>query len=430
MRRPSASASAGPSPVGLRRRELLLAGLATCGPVPKPGATAFPWGATIGDPTGQSVMLTTQVRPAGPVELVVTTGGQRVLRRALASDADGYVRAEVDGLQPRAAYEYRLSAGDATFEGRFKTAPPADWLGPLTFGATSCVRQTRPLDVLSRAAEASALDAFFLVGDSVYADGAVTLAEYRAKWLEAFGQPAWVALRAAHAVVGIWDDHELRNDAARGTTPAAQFEAARHALLEHVALRTDAELHLWRSLRFGKTAEVLVLDCRGEREPDKKEYLSRAQLDWLKGRLKDSDCRFKLIVNTVPIAAFPDVGFQLFAPDRWEGYPAQRTELLTHLDAEKVSGVLFVSGDFHLGAVGRVATTGPGATVVEALVGPASSAANPALAGVSGPQWDFVTGDNTFSTIHLDPATLTATVDYRDARGDVRFSKGYALGRS
>ncbi len=418
------------APAVLHRREVLLAGLATCGPIPTSRAAPFPWGVTTADPTPTSVTLATQLAPGDTAELVVSLERQRVSRRRLTADADGYLRATLDGLSPGTRYAYQLEAGGTAFDGRFKTAPASDWLGPLTFGATSCLRQTRPLDVLQRAAELENLDAFFLVGDSVYADGAVTLAEYRAKWREGLSQPPSIALRAAHAVVGTWDDHEIRNDASKDNTPAAQLDAARRALLEHLAIRTNDEQRLWRSLRFGRTAEVLVLDCRGERRPEKKEYLSREQLDWLKGRLVESDCRFKLIVNSVPIGAFPDVGFQIFAPDRWEGFPAQRTELLEHLDARKVSGALFVSGDFHLGAVGRVATDGLGANVIEALVGPGSSAPNPALAGVGPPQWDFVTGQNTFSTLRLDPATLTTTVDYRDTRGEVLFSKAYALGRS
>lgn len=414
----------------LRRRDLLLAGLASCAPAPGPRVgSAFPWGATVGDPRPDSVMLTTQLVGPTETELTITAAGQRALRRTLVVGADGFLRVEVDGLLPRTRYDYELRTTDDALTGRFKTAPAPAWLGPLTFGATSCLRQTRPLDVLQRAAETDELDAFILAGDTVYADGAVTLAEYRAKWLEALGQAPSLALRAAHAVVAAWDDHEIRNDAAGATTPPEQLDAARHALLEHLAVRTDAERRLWRSLRFGRTAELLVLDCRGERAPARQEYLSREQLDWLKHRLVESDCRFKLIVNSVPMGSFGGVGFELFKPDRWEGYPAQRTELLQHLEDAKVPGVLFVSGDFHLGCVGRVAQQGLGTNVIEALVGPGSSEPNPVIDAVKPPQWDFVTGARTFSTLQLDPAALTATVDYRDGRGAVLFRKAYALGR-
>ena len=70
---------------------------------------------------------------------------------------------------------------------------------------------------------------------------------------------------------------------------------------------------IWRSFRWGHSAEVFVLDCRGERRPSTRSvnptresvYISRAQMDWLKAGLRASPAVFKFIVNSVPIYGRP-----------------------------------------------------------------------------------------------------------------------------
>ena len=105
---------------------------------------------------------------------------------------------------------------------------------------------------------------------------------------------------------------------------------------------------MWKSIRFGHTAEVFVLDSRSERRPSSlassaPTYISARQLDWLKGALMASPCVFKVMLNSVPISQFP---FSVFNLDGWAAYAAQRRELLEFVDAN-VKGVVWLSGD-HL----------------------------------------------------------------------------------
>ena len=90
---------------------------------------------------------------------------------------------------------------------------------------------------------------------------------------------------------------------------------------------------------------------------------------WLKKGLAESPCHFKVILNSVPIIAFPELWSSL-APDRWEGYGKQRDELLDHIIDSDIRNVWFLSGDLHCGVVGRVERTGPRRRIWEILMGP------------------------------------------------------------
>ena len=56
-------------------------------------------------------------------------------------------------------------------------------------------------------------------------------------------------------------------------------------------MRRTAPERIWRKVPFGKTADVFVLDTRGERKPSTRGsanpvYVSREQMDWLKRELR------------------------------------------------------------------------------------------------------------------------------------------------
>ena len=125
-------------------------------------------------------------------------------------------------------------------------------------------------------------------------------------------------------------------------------------------------------------------------------------MNWLKEGLRNSPARFKLIMNSVPISDFP--GFFDAAPeDRWEGYPAQRQEILSFIDVEEIGGVLWVAGDFHLASVQRVSVSGAGEKQHEILVGPGAQVGNPLA--IAEPETSLIglRLETTHTTIALDP---------------------------
>jgi hypothetical protein len=74
--------------------------------------------------------------------------------------------------------------------------------------------------------------------------------------------------------------------------------------------------------------------------------LGRAQLDLLKTDLFESErdgIAWKFVVIPEPIQNFGIIN----AEDRFEGYAAERTELLKFIHESKIENVVFIAGDFH-----------------------------------------------------------------------------------
>ena len=396
----------------------------------------FPLGVMAGDATDTSVMFWTKHDGDSAVTLrVLEMDGSRIAAvrfngRVTPSGA-GFVRAIVTGLRPNKQHLYAFLVGPASAPtgrssvGRVQTAIAADSLVPIVFGGTSCTNQNaRPYPV-HQAASADNLDFFIHAGDHIYADygdNAVTLPEYRAKY-----SASWAAsgMRALHGATGqylTWDDHEVFNNWNPETTSRARVAAARAAFFEHRATRrntTDPD-RIWRSFRWGRTAEVFILDCRGERRPSTRSgdpsrssvYISRAQMDWLKSGLRSSPCVFKFIVNSVPIVdrAGGD-------GDNWNGYASQRREILNHIANNRLRGVVWLSGDVHFGGVCQVEDTGPWSGIWEVIMGPAGSSRD-GRPPLRDSQWPVKVFDvHNYAQFRADPMTRRLTVDFINGAG-------------
>ena len=343
------------------RRRTVLAGLLAAGCAPR-NNPPFRLGVAAGDALPDGAILWTHFTGSGALAAVVwpELGDASNPLRLPAPHEEGFVAVEVDGLEPGAWYLFRFEAddGEVSPNGRFRTALAPDALEVITLGATSCIKQGHRYDALARASERTDLDAFIFLGDAVYTDGASSLGDFRRKWAEGLRGPEYLALRGSTSMITQWDDHEVRNNWEGDTVDEVLLAAARTAFLEHQPFRRDPSLPLrfWRTLKWGATAELFILDSRSERDRAQGKYLSQEQLDWLVAGVTSSTAVFKLILNTVPIGAFDSAFFAPFNDDNWQGFPAQREELLRALDA---TGAIFLSGDFHFACFGRVAREGP-----------------------------------------------------------------------
>ncbi|MDP1918869.1 MAG: alkaline phosphatase D family protein [Myxococcales bacterium] len=420
-----------------RRTMLAALGAAACETsVPPDGVTPreFPLGVASGDANDEGAVVWTSYRGGSTVQLeLALEDGTNSLTLPVTPDADGFVHVELRGLSAGRWYRYEFveptagGEGARSGPGRFRTAFAADTLAPLRIGAASCINPHYPLLTLRRAAERTDLDAFLLGGDTLYADGARTISGFRDKWYEALGREPHRLLRASTSLIATWDDHEVV-DNFPGPDSDGIVDVARDRFFEFLPVRRQVPPErLWRSVRWGRTAEFFVLDARSERNRAAGEYLSKEQFEWLKTGLSTCPARFKVILNSVPISEFPGPLFGLQREDRWEGFPAQRTELLKYIEDEKIPGVLWVSGDFHLATAGRVSRTGPGSTAIEALVGPAGQRPNTSPTYPGKPQFDFASGRNNFTIIDLDPGTGTARLQFVDGDGRVFGDLSYAL---
>lgn len=233
-----------------------------------------------------------------------------------------------------------------------------------------------------------------------------TLDQFRAKHSEVlsprFGLSATSDLYQTTSILASIDDHEIVDNFAGGAAPGDSpdapdigsspdplftddvefvndtqvYEDALQAYQEYHPLRdefydtpddarTDGERKLYRSQQYGSDAAVFVLDSRSFRDDQlapadltdptsflveafdpSRTLLGRAQIDELKADLLEAqaaDTTWKFILIPEPIQNFGVVN----AEDRFEGYAAERTELLSFIDQNNIDNVVFMAGDFH-----------------------------------------------------------------------------------
>jgi alkaline phosphatase D len=294
-----------------------------------------------------------------------------------------------------------------------------------------------------------------------------TLEDYRTLYKCYLKDPDLLDARARFPFVHIWDDHEVANDywqsyvGEKGIQnlkvvanqawfeylPAVLDEAPKGAASTHGAksftstnvidtspqnidenylcqesnnLAAISSLGIYRSLRWGKHVDLLLVDgrsFRGQRGVDSKllndnksaaypkrpldpqmiktlnegrtanngqppktiniygaEYpnpridsprstmLGAKQKQWLKDSLKNSDATWRVIGNNVPMMRF---GFDtrmfenghrsgLFWTDSWDGYPAERKELMEFITENSLTNIVSITGDRHANFAGMV----------------------------------------------------------------------------
>lgn len=433
-------------------------------------APAFLHGVASGDPLPDGVLLWTRVTPGPGAVPGSGLGPDTPVRWEVAEDrdftrvvargdvtaraaADHTVKADVRGLRPATGYHFRFSAGGAVSPtGRTRTAPAAGATVPgIRFGVVSCANWEAGFFSAYRHLAARAdLDAVLHLGDYIYEYAAggypagggvraheprheiVTLADYRTRHATYKTDPDLQALHAAHPVVAIWDNHEIANDAwaggAENHTPgaegdwAARAAAARQAYFEWMPVRASTEGTVYRRLRFGRLADLHLLDLRsfrseqtgignGDADDPERTITGRAQLDWLKAGLTGSDTAWRLVGTSVMISpvAFGSLPAHLLGPlaellglpegglavnvDQWDGYTDDRRELLAHLTAGGIRNTVFLTGDIHMAWANDVP--------VRAATYPVSQSAATEFVVTS------VTSDNLDDVLNVAPGTVS-----------------------
>jgi alkaline phosphatase D len=405
---------------------VLAAPLAAAAPARAAEAPAFLHGVASGDPLPDGILLWTRVTPTpeavpgsglGPdVEVEWTVALDKAFTNVVAKGSvtataasDHTVKADVRGLAPATDYWFRFSAaGTDSPAARTRTAPAAGAaVANLRFGVVSCANwEAGHFAAYRHLAARGDLDAWLHLGDYIYEYGTgqygtrgtvvrphapaheiLTLADYRIRHGRYKTDPDLQALHAAAPVVAIWDDHEIANDTWSGGAEnhtegaegawAARQSAAKQAYFEWMPVRPAIAGTTYRRLRFGKLADLSLLDLRsfrsqqvsfgdGEVDDPERTLTGRAQLDWLKAGLAASDTTWRLVGNPVMMAPFaigslsadllkplakllglPQEGLAI-NPDQWDGYTDDRRELLTHLRANAIRNTVFLTGDIHM----------------------------------------------------------------------------------
>jgi alkaline phosphatase D len=364
------------------------AGSTDPGPEPPPweppgqeDITAFAWGVQSGDAVPEGVWLsvrTTESSLSLTVVRGVANGWDPETTRENLTPVDGVVQLYISGLVPDTTYSYAFYAPDGTQRsrpGRFRTALAPDQSRVIRFGGTHGLGGNLPWPSLSQAS-VEKLDFFMLLGDTIYADWGTNVG-FENKFKEVLSAQGFNDISGSTSLIATWDDHEVENNYSY-TTPGMDAKVVEALAAYRQAIPQDTGpggLGVWRTLRWGQAMDVFVLDCRAERLNGN--YISPEQMTWLKNELQTSTARFKIIINSVPITDFTAYFGSIEAADRWQGFPTQRSEILNHITDNAIGGVLWITGDFHIGGVVKIdAPGGASAEEWEVMVGPAGSPIN------------------------------------------------------
>ncbi|MGX6448012.1 alkaline phosphatase D family protein, partial [Patulibacter sp. S7RM1-6] len=343
------------------------------------GPGEFLDGVASGEPTPDAVTFWGRIstpRPRTAARLLVAEdpGLGRIVATTVvptSSGVDHTLKARVGGLRPDTHYWYAWQSSTGMSPvGRTKTTPDPASEKAVAIGYSSCQRLTHGFFNAHADAAAQDLDLYAFLGDYTYeyeaakesggaADEVATndLASYRAKLRFYRADPYLRELHRVHPTVHTWDDHEVADNYSDGDpSPSAQQRAAgyRASFEWHPRLSVPGDRYrLYRNWRVGKHAELLMLDQRQYRttgDPGET-LLGRAQLDWLKASLSGSGASWKLIGNPTMIAMLGfngALGGTSLNTDQWDGYVAERDELLGHIGGSGIDDVAFLTGDIHI----------------------------------------------------------------------------------
>jgi len=419
------------------------------------------------------------------------------------ADRDNTVKVRFDQLQPRVRYFYRFRSGTSVSEtGTFLTAPPRTQAVDVAFAYSGDSDGTRvgqapahgPFAILDQVRRENP-DFFIYLGDTIYADSslarapATTVEGYRRKYQENRRAIFLRNLLRSTSVIAVADDHEVLNDYDPQTVEPERLRAGLQAFREYMPLPEETEGPLFRALRWGREVELIVLDERSYRSPQAhkggrcdnpagsgipdlgptyppplrqafaplvrqfalpappaclaaiadgaRTMLGPAQKSWLRETLLRSDATWKVIVNEVAIQ-------ELFGNpyDRWEGYAAERAEILRFIRDQGIRNVVWITADLHATIVNevRISTFAPRfepTGMIEVIVGPIATttyaggitsvvgpAAVPAYAGFlaarppQGMGATCVSLDQfSYATVQASASAKTLTVTPKDSSG-------------
>ena len=375
----------------------------------------FRQGVASGQPGREAVTLWTRVEELerrSRLQVEVATDEdfrQIVARKNVDADpgSDYTINARITrGLRPGEQYYYRFYTCNENSEvGRFRTRRPADSQEPVRIGFFSCQDWQAGYYNAHAALAREDVDLIVCLGDYIYertfyegpedrrdttganGDAEVqTLQEYRDKYNLYHSDPNLRAVRAAAPLLPVWDDHEVEDNWARDE-PGEATQDERVPFLERRAnaYRAFFEMmprrpkrgtssQIYGRLALGANAELFMLDTRqyrddqacgdefgvqcAETQDPNRTLLGAEQKAWLKDGLARSRAAWKVIGTQVMVMALDVPRNNGLNPDQWDGYAAERRELLEHVRANGIDDVTFITGDIHTFWAGNVTPTG------------------------------------------------------------------------
>ncbi|WP_354701313.1 Alkaline phosphatase D [Paraconexibacter sp. AEG42_29] len=354
------------------------------------------------------------------LEISTDKGFRKVVQRkqvTASSVRDFTARTQVKGLKPGTEYFYRFHTKKTdSMVGRLRTLRPADSAEPVRVGVLSCQSyEAGYYTAIAGLAAEPDLDLVLHLGDYIYEhhfydgpaerkdttgpnkDGDVqTLAEFRAKYRLYKSDPDLIAMHAAHPFVSIWDDHEVEDNYAgdrpdsASTDPenlendneyprrvpfAERQRAGYLSYFEYMPrIRKANDTTIYGSIPLGANATVFLTDQRQYRTPQPcndallapcldgsnpaSSMLGAKQKTWFKNALRSDKAKWKLWASEVMLMSLDAAPGLAVNQDGWDGYAAERAELLNFARSNGIKNLVALTGDIHTYAAGTMTTTG------------------------------------------------------------------------
>lgn len=438
------------------------------------------------------------VRDPVIVEVSIDPGFKEIdFRQTFPTQAqnDFTAKALATDLQPGQLYYYRWRLGASVSEvGSFKTAPSPGTPATVKFAWTgdSDVSKINGVPAFNNweslvAAAAERLDFFIYLGDTIYSDfraggmlpDVQTLEEFRQLYKDSRDVPALHNLLLATSIYPLWDDHEVRDDWDAQTVDLFFYQIGAKAFDEYMPIQGNVMpldqgclgLPQFRISHWGQDVDLIFIDirscrsasvedvCQNDLAPNlppfirllfrgflnenpppgcltaindpSRTMLGSTQKALLKDALLESKAKFKFVITPVAMQ-------QLYALpyDSWEGYGAERSEILNFIRDNNIRNVIFLTTDLHQNRMNEVFVdrfrdptpvayefmTGPIATVTyQNLIlnqfGPNGLVAYNTVLDILGMDCRHL-NVYSYGSVSADPSSGTVTVTLKDDSGN------------
>lgn len=252
-------------------------------------------------------------------------------------------------------------------------AESSEVLSRIGFG--SCVHQDEPQPIW-RGVASQKPDLFVLMGDNIYGD-TIDMDVLAEKYEKQRSHPDFSKLWTLCPVLATWDDHDYcYNDAGRDFSKKEQSKKLFLSFLkEPPASPRWSRAGVYHSYYYGppeQRLQILLLDTRWGRTSLRRisegaarrlnkatgrgpyiptsyrsaQLLHDDQWEWMKRELQ-KPAKLRLIVSSIPVL-HRETGWET-----WDNFPKERERLFQLLKKTRAEGVVFLSGDSHLGQFAR-----------------------------------------------------------------------------
>lgn len=301
-----------------------------------------------------------------PVQVIIGASGKTgsiiksdIVKTNKAKDFTAVVA--VQGLKPDTRYYYKLLVDGSTqprlwsFRTFLTSGTKSRFRVGFGGGAGFTPQYERMWDTIAT----HNLPAFLLLGDNIYIDNPTRQAVQQYCYYRRQSRPEFRDFVASTAIYAIWDDHDFTtNDAGGGPeiyTPKWKIPVWRtftNNWNNPYYAGGENQPGCWFDFSIGDV-DFFMLDSRYYRTKSRVQnpsMLGDVQKKWLFKKLKSSKATFKVLASPVPWA----FGAKPGSRDPWQGYKAEREEIFSFLEANKIDGVILISADRHRSDIWKI----------------------------------------------------------------------------